>query len=129
MSLTSPHIPTRKTVFDILTFLAYFDGGAQGHPLVLSGLDSLMQLRSEQSRFDAWFASFEATIDGRGRMGSLVGASEEIRSLRGRDIKAAMAAASGQVDSVLSEYAVRTILLLLVIMSIDVLHSSLMSYS
>lgn len=107
MSLTSPSIPTRKTVLDLLTFLAYYESGNKGHPLVLQGLDTLMAQRSEQSRFDAWFAAFEATIDGRGRMGSLVGASDEVRSLRGKDIKAAMAAAAnGQLDSVLSEYAV-----------------------
>jgi cytokinesis protein len=104
-SLTSPSLPTRKTVCDILTFLSYWDA-PHGHLIVLEGLDHLMRLRGELGRFDAWFSTFESTIDGRGRMGSLVGASEEIRSLRGKDIQAALAARDHQIDSALSEYAV-----------------------
>ena len=34
----------------------------------------------ESGRFDAWMRIVEVTIDGRGKMGSKVGASEEIRS-------------------------------------------------
>lgn len=110
LSLTTPHIPSRKTVCDILTFLSYWEAPV-GHSLVLQGLDALTKVRGEVGRFDAWFASFESTIDGRGRMGSLVGASEEIKSLRGRDMAAAMAARDGTttIDSALSEYAVRVL--------------------
>lgn len=107
LSLTSPHLPSRKTVCDILTFLSYWDA-PKGHQCVLDGLDVLTQVRGEVGRFDAWFATFESTVDGRGRMGSMVGASEEIRSLRGRDMATAMAARDGNspLDSALSEYAV-----------------------
>ena len=105
MSLTSPHIPSRKIVADILIYIAHREPPT-GHNLLLRALDQLMELRQEQSRFDAWFAVFELTIDGRGKMGTVVGASTEVRSLRGADLQAAQAAANGQVDSVLSEYAV-----------------------
>jgi hypothetical protein len=37
-----------------------------------------------QGRFDGFLAVFEATLDGRGRMGSLVGASEEMRRVGGQ---------------------------------------------
>ncbi|MBW0464588.1 hypothetical protein O181_004303 [Austropuccinia psidii MF-1] len=89
-SLVSPHLPTRKTVADILTFLCHWEK-PRGHSYVLKGLDQLATLRTASgkpigetlARFDAWFSSFEQVIDGRGKMGSLVGASEELRSLRG----------------------------------------------
>jgi cytokinesis protein len=103
--LVSSHLPTRKTVADILTFLCHWDN-PQGHRLVLKALDDLCHSRNEAARFDAWFNTFESTIDGRGRMGSLVGASDEIRSLRGRERDALREAANAGIDSALNEYAV-----------------------
>lgn len=113
MSLTSPHIPTRKLICDILVFTCYFRP-PESHSFVLEGIDTLAKMRGEVGRFDAWFASFETIIDGRGRMGSLVGASDEIKSLRGKDMAAAMAARDGNAttDSALSEYALANFLLI-----------------
>jgi cytokinesis protein len=104
--LVSPHLPTRKTVADILTFLCHWDS-PHGHRIVLKALDDLCHSRGEATRFDAWFGTLESTIDGRGRMGSLVGASDEIRSLRGREKDALREAANAGIDSGLNEYAVR----------------------
>lgn len=69
----------------------------------------MMQTRYDPARFDAWLSTFETTIDGRGKLGSLVGASEEVRSLRGREKGLMKAAANGGLvmdDSSLNEYAV-----------------------
>jgi cytokinesis protein len=104
-SLVSPHLPSRKTVADILTFLAHWDR-PHGHRFVLKALDDLAQSRGDHARFDAWFSTLEATIAGRGRMGSLVGASEEVRSLRGQERDALREAANAGIDSGLNEYAV-----------------------
>lgn len=108
-SLTSPNIATRRTVCDILIFLAYKgrdQEGCQGLNIVLGGFDNLMKTRGDPGRFDAWLGTFETVIEGRGRMGSLVGASEEIRSLRGDRTAAALAARDGHSDTLLLDYAV-----------------------
>jgi hypothetical protein len=70
-------------VAEILVFLCHWSQ-PQGHNLVLRSLDNLKNVKNENGRFDAWLKVFENAIDGRGKMGSLVGASEEVRSLRGR---------------------------------------------
>ena len=57
----------------------------------------LMGIKVDHGRFDAWFRVLESTIEGRGRMGSMVGASEEVRRDAG-------------VDSSLNEYAVSSLL-------------------
>ncbi|OLL25665.1 Cytokinesis protein sepA [Neolecta irregularis DAH-3] len=77
-SLISPHLPTRKLVAEILTFICHWQKPL-GHTRVLQGLDSLQTKLNEFGRFDAWLRVLEHTIDGRGKMGSLVGASDEIR--------------------------------------------------
>ena len=98
-SIVSPHLPTRKVVAEILTFLCHWDP-PNGHTAVLAGMDQLKLAFSELGRFDAWIRLLEVTIDGRGRMGSLVGASEEIR-------KGGMG-----VDSMLMEYALANLFLI-----------------
>lgn len=45
--------------------------------------------------FDYWFKSMDVALSGRGKMGSLVGASEEVRR--------------GGIDSSLNDYAVNTL--------------------
>src|SRR5271156_2816119 len=77
-SIVSPHLPTRKVVAEILTFLCHWDP-PNGHTSVLTAMDQLKSALSELGRFDAWMRLLEVTIDGRGRMGSLVGASDEMR--------------------------------------------------
>ena len=78
-SLTSPRLNTRKLVSELLTFLCHWASG-QGHLKVLSAMDHLKAQQGENGRFDAWMRIVEVTIDGRGKMGSLVGASDEVRS-------------------------------------------------
>lgn len=78
-SLVSPRLNTRKLVSEVLTFLCHWADG-QGHQKVLQALDHLKMQQSENGRFDAWMRIVEVTIDGRGKMGSLVGASDEVRS-------------------------------------------------
>ncbi|KAK5122867.1 hypothetical protein LTR85_003782 [Meristemomyces frigidus] len=78
-SLTSPRLNTRKLVSELLTFLCHWADG-HGHLKVLQALDHLKAQQSENGRFDAWMRIVEVTIDGRGKMGSLVGASDEVRS-------------------------------------------------
>jgi cytokinesis protein len=78
-SLISSRISTRRLVSEVLTFLAN-SGHGQGHERVLGALDHLKNTHGETGRFDAWMRLVEVAIDGRGKMGSLVGASEEFRS-------------------------------------------------
>ncbi|KAF2491516.1 FH2-domain-containing protein [Lophium mytilinum] len=78
-SLISPRLNTRRLVSEVLTFLCHWADG-QGHMKVLQALDHLKTQQNENGRFDAWMRIVEVTIDGRGKMGSLVGASDEVRS-------------------------------------------------
>jgi hypothetical protein len=78
-SLISPRLTTRKLVSEVLTFLCHWAEG-EGHLKVLQAMDYVKSQQGENGRFDAWMRIVEVTIDGRGKMGSLVGASEEVRS-------------------------------------------------
>jgi cytokinesis protein len=78
-SLVSSRISTRRLVSDVLTFLCHW-GHGHGHEKVLNAMDHLKNTQGESGRFDGWMRLFEVTLDGRGKMGSLVGASEEFRS-------------------------------------------------
>ena len=97
--LTSPRLTTRKLVSEVLTFLCHWAEG-QGHLKVLQAMDHVKSLTGENGRFDAWMRIVEVTIDGRGKMGSLVGASEEVRS------------GGIGMENLLMEYAVATLFLL-----------------
>lgn len=94
-SITSPQLQTRKLVVEVLTFLCYCEVPV-GHKLVLEGLDEVQEYWKESARFDAWMRILENTIDGRGRFGTMVGMSEELKK-------------SGTLDSHLIEYVVSTI--------------------
>ncbi|CAK1361492.1 Cytokinesis protein sepA [Cercospora beticola] len=98
-SLTSPRLNTRKLVSELLTFLCHWSDGA-GHLKVLQALDHLKAAQNENGRFDAWMRIVEVTIDGRGKMGSLVGASDEVRS------------GGIGMENLLMEYAVASLFLL-----------------
>ncbi|KKA17343.1 Cytokinesis protein sepA, partial [Rasamsonia emersonii CBS 393.64] len=98
-SLLSPRLQTRKMVSEILTFLCHW-GDGQGHQKVLQALDHVKNQQGETGRFDAWMRIVEVTIDGRGKMGSLVGASEEYRS------------GGIGMENLLMEYAVATLMLI-----------------
>lgn len=73
----------------------YWNEG-EAHHLVVSALGALSTSNNESGGcFDYWFKSMDIALSGRGKMGSLVGASEEVRK--------------GGVDSSLNDYAVRTV--------------------
>ena len=80
-SLASADIPTRKSVVELLVFFIA-RGGQVGLNLVLKGLADFSNSRRLPSRFDGWFTYWEKAIDGRGRFGSAVGASDSVLSLR-----------------------------------------------
>jgi cytokinesis protein len=98
-SLTSSRLYTRKLVSEVLTFLCHWGEGS-GHEKVLQALDNLKVNYGENGRFDAWMRIVEVTVDGRGKMGSLVGASDEVRS-----------GGIGR-ENLLMEYAIATLFLI-----------------
>lgn len=98
-SLISPRLTTRKLVSEVLTFLCHWADG-QGHRKVIQAMDNVKNQQGENGRFDAWMRVVEVTIDGRGKMGSLVGASEEVRS------------GGIGMENLLMEYAVATLFLI-----------------
>jgi cytokinesis protein len=110
LAMLTPNITARKWTLDMLVFMCHWTPPL-GHHLVVRAFDSLMNATGDHARFDAWFAILEATLDGRGKMGSLVGASDEIRTLRGREAQQAMQAANDPsgfagAETALNEYAV-----------------------
>lgn len=96
-SLTSPKLATRKLVSELLTFLCHWADGV-GHLKVLHALDQLKNTQGENGRFDAWMRIVEVTIDGRGKMGSMVGASDEYKS------------GGTGIENLLMEYAVASLM-------------------
>ncbi|KAF2183862.1 hypothetical protein K469DRAFT_581319 [Zopfia rhizophila CBS 207.26] len=97
-SLISNRLNTRKLVSDVLTFLCHWGDGT-GHEKVLQALDNLKVQYGENGRFDAWMRVVEVTVDGRGKMGSMVGASDEVRS------------GGIGMENLLMEYAIATLFL------------------
>lgn len=92
-SLNSPRLPSRKLVAELLTFLVYHN--PEAHNLVTGALEAVsITNNAGNSPYEYWFASFEKTISGRGKMGSLVGASDEVRK-------------NATTESNINEYAVR----------------------
>ncbi|KAJ2785357.1 hypothetical protein H4R18_000568 [Coemansia javaensis] len=81
-SIDAPSLLTRRLISEILTYICYLDVPT-GHATVLKGLDKLQKFREMQKRFEPWMRALELAIDGRGRMGSKVGVSEELRQLGG----------------------------------------------
>ncbi|KAM6500747.1 Armadillo-type fold [Amanita muscaria] len=81
-ALNSSNIPTRKLILDLLTFIVYFEDG-KAVSLVVSALEALSAANCAPNEgencYEYWFKSFEQALTGRGKMGSLVGASEEVR--------------------------------------------------
>lgn len=96
-SLSSPRLNTRKLISEVLTFLCHW-GEGEGHFKVLQAMDKVKHDHNETGRFDAWMRIVEVTIDGRGKLGSLVGASEEYRS------------GGIGMENLLMEYAVSTMM-------------------
>ncbi|KAK3373992.1 hypothetical protein B0T24DRAFT_528241 [Lasiosphaeria ovina] len=98
-ALISPRLQTRKLVSEVLTFLCHWADG-DGHIKVIEAMDIVKNQLGENGRFDAWMRLVEVTVDGRGKMGSLVGASEEVRS------------GGIGMENLLMEYAVATLILI-----------------
>ncbi|ODQ51929.1 actin-binding FH2 [Saitoella complicata NRRL Y-17804] len=98
-SIGSNYLPTRKLVAEVLTFLCHWDK-PNGHQRVLTGFDQMKERDNEIGRFDAWMRQLEVSIDGRGKFGSLVGASEEMR-------KGGLG-----IDSILMEYSLANLFLI-----------------
>ncbi|KAG0235138.1 hypothetical protein BGW42_005788 [Actinomortierella wolfii] len=94
-SITSPQLQTRKLVVEVLTFLCYCEV-PMGHKLVLEGLDQVQDYWKESARFDAWMRILENTIDGRGRFGTTVGMSDDLKK-------------AGTMDSHLIEYVLSNV--------------------
>ncbi|ORX57073.1 actin-binding FH2 [Hesseltinella vesiculosa] len=107
LSLVSPPITTRKLVCEVLAFVCHVDL-PKGQEIVLKGMEKLREHRREYGRFDGWLKLLEATLDGRGRMGSLVGASEDIKQL----------GLQGAPDNHLSDYALSNMMLVNSIISV-----------
>ncbi|KAL6402159.1 uncharacterized protein AUP68_14625 [Ilyonectria robusta] len=99
-SLISPRLTTRKLVSEILTFLCTWGENGEGHLKVIQAMDEVKSQAGENGRFDAWMRLVEVTVDGRGKMGSLVGASEELRT------------GGIGMENLLMEYAVATLFLI-----------------
>ena len=91
-TLNTSQISSRKVALEILTFLCYWEDGVS-HDLVIQALEALSTANNDKGPYEYWFRSLEGTLLGRGKMGSLVGASEEVRRI-------------GGLDSSLNEYAV-----------------------
>jgi cytokinesis protein len=98
-SLTAQRLNTRKLCSDVLTFLCHW-GDGKGHEKVMQAMDNLKAQYGESSRFDSWMRIVEVTVDGRGKMGSMVGASDEVRS------------GGIGVENMLMEYAIATLFLI-----------------
>lgn len=83
--LNTPHLPTRKLLLELLCFLEYYNDG-QCHNLVVSALEALSAAKNEAGNpYAYWFKSFESALAGRGKMGTLVGASDEVKRHGGVD--------------------------------------------
>lgn len=84
-SLNSSHIPTRRLVLEILSFLIYYNDGI-AFQLVITALENVSTANDGHGYYDYWFRSLEQTLSGRGKMGSLVGASDEVKTTGGTDV-------------------------------------------
>ncbi|KAI8336356.1 hypothetical protein BC941DRAFT_428994 [Chlamydoabsidia padenii] len=98
-SLLSPYMPARRLACDTLTFICYCEQPV-GHSMVLHGMDSLKE--NGNSRFGAWLSEFQKMLQGRGKMGSIVGASHDIRQM----------GMSGNLEMQVTEYASSNMLLI-----------------
>lgn len=90
-SLTSPNLAARKAAAEILVFFCHWEEDGeerQGLGHVLNGLghvenhhnaDSKRGLGQKVGKFDVWLKQLSTTVDGRGRMGSTVGLSQDLK--------------------------------------------------
>lgn len=86
-------MPARRNATDLLTFMCYNIPEEAIEDSIDAGFDNLSRNAGFPGRYDYWFKSFLDTVSGRGKMGSMVGASEDLRRHGGH-------------ESSLNEYAV-----------------------
>lgn len=84
-SLNTPNLQTRRIILEILIFVVYWTE-TPTHNLVVAALQTLSDDNHEHGGCYAfWFKSLEQSLIGRGRMGTYVGASEEVKQHGGPD--------------------------------------------
>lgn len=79
-----------------------------GQDLVLKAMDKLRDNERGLGRFDSWLNELESSLGGRGRMGSMVGASEDFKKM----------AVYGSPDNQLTEYVLYNIILVNAIINV-----------
>ena len=103
-SLLSPNFACRALAVELLVFIAHYDEHEDqrvGLSIVLNAFDQLeirlnstiTDIANKVGRFDAWIKQLETTVAGRGRMGSTVGLSKDLK---------------GTDDNAIHDYCVRT---------------------
>lgn len=94
LSLVSPSIHCRKLSAEMLIFFGSFDEHTDerlGLSLVFGAFDHVEQqlnaaiadVSFKVGRFDVWLRQLETLVDGRGRMGSMVGVNKEMKDSAG----------------------------------------------
>lgn len=89
-SVLSPHLTCRRLAVEILVFICHYDehdDARAGLAIILNAFDQLearlnstiTDIANKVGRFDAWIKQLEQTVVGRGRMGSTVGLSKDLR--------------------------------------------------
>lgn len=107
-SILSPSLPTQRLVCDALTFMCYFEQ-PKGHVMVLQGMDTIQASKSDYRRFDSWLKTLDTILSGRGKMGSIVGASTDVRQI----------ATISNPDMPVTEHVLANLLLILAIVDPD----------
>ncbi|KAI6038969.1 hypothetical protein EDC04DRAFT_3112644 [Pisolithus marmoratus] len=103
-SLNSPSLSTRRTITEVILSIVHCSEDSLEH--VINGFKSLSESQSNGQPagcYEYWFGSLRTAIQGRGKMGSLVGASDEIRK-------------TGGSDTALTEYALCSVALIVQIL-------------
>lgn len=103
-SLLSPRLATRKLLTEVLAFLAHWQEPF-GHDQVLAAFDLIKTQAGDMGRFDSWMRLVEHTLEGRGKLGSMVGASDEVRT------------GGVGMESMLMDYALATMFLVNIVVS------------
>lgn len=88
--------------------MCYFEQ-PKGHVMVLQGMDTIKESKNDYCRFDSWLKSLNSVLDGRGKMGSMVGASVDVRQFASRS----------NPDLPVTEHALANLLLILALIDPD----------
>lgn len=114
-SLVSPTLASRKLAAEILTFLACcqpLTGYEYIQRAFITYTESLTLKAPILGRYQVWLKAMSATLDGRGRMGSKVGASAEMKT-------AMIGSNENQPDIVMGEYCQAQMFLINVLICIQ----------